>query len=164
MIVFFDAAIDFTFVEPYPELLISLMNANERKRYKILPSTLQDVDFDSFEALQENDILFIDSTHVSKLDSDVNKIFFDILPALNKGVVIHIHDIFWPFEYPDTWLNEGRAWNEMYMLRAFLEYNDSFEILFFPPYMCTKHKDWVGQNMPLYHNNCGDNIWLRKTR
>lgn len=161
---YFDGKIDLTFVEPYPELLISLLNKTGRKKCKILDSYLQEVDPELFGVLQENDILFIDSTHVAKLGSDVNKIIFEILPSLNKGVVIHIHDVFWPFEYPDEWINEGRAWNEIYMLRAFLEFNDSFEIIFFSPYMCTKHADWIGKNMPLYQKNCGGNIWLRKTK
>jgi hypothetical protein len=81
-----------------------------------------------FCGLEENDILFIDSTHVTKINSDVNKIIFEILPKLQKGVLIHFHDIFWPFEYPQTWIREGMFWNEAYILRAFLEYNNSFEI------------------------------------
>ena len=117
-----------------------------------------------FAQLQENDILFIDSTHVSKLNSDVNRIIFNILPALKKGVLIHFHDIFWPFEYPKTWVKEGRAWNEAYLLRAFLEYNTDFEILFFSHYTHLFNREWIAANMPLFLNNLGGNIWLRKTK
>jgi hypothetical protein len=78
--------------------------------------------------LNENDILFIDSTHVSKFNSDVNCIIHNILPALSKGVYIHFHDVMYPFEYPKNWLIEGRAWNEQYILRAFLEFNTNFKL------------------------------------
>lgn len=160
---FLDNQIEFTFIEPYPELLYSLIKP-EDKRYAILPSRLQDVDLDIFQQLNENDILFIDSTHVSKLGSDVNRIFFDILPALKKGVLVHFHDIFWPFDYPADWVRQGFAWNEAYMLRAFLEFNSSFEILFFASFLHHEFHSWFEENMPKYLKNTGGNIWIRKTR
>ena len=111
-----------------------------------------------------NDILFIDSTHVSKLGSDVNRIFFEILPTLQPGVLIHFHDIFWPFEYPSDWVKKGFAWNEAYILRAFLEFNDSFEIIFFASFLHTHHHAWFQENMPLWLKNSGGNIWLRRRK
>ena len=87
-----------------------------------------------FDQLESRDVLFIDSTHVSKLGSDVNYIFFEILPRLKPGVVIHLHDIYVGFEYPKPWVTEDRAWNEAYLLRAFLEYNERFRILLFISY------------------------------
>src|SRR5207302_8473946 len=98
--------------------------------------------------LEDGDILFIDSTHVGKAGSDVNRFFFEILPALERGVVIHFHDIFYPFEYPARWLDEGRAWNEQYLLRAFLEFNEMFQIKLFTTFMETKHKQWFEEKMP----------------
>ena len=90
------------------------------KRHRLVNVKLQDVDLKEFDKLKSGDVLFIDSTHVSKIGSDVNYLFFEILPRLHRGVYIHIHDIFYPFEYPKDWIDEGRAWNENYILRAFL--------------------------------------------
>jgi hypothetical protein len=100
---YFDRSISTTFIEPYPELLMSLLRDSDQEKVKTIPSRLQDVDLSEFDALEENDILFIDSTHVSKINSDVNRIFFDILPRLSSGVYVHFHDIFFPFEYPKEW-------------------------------------------------------------
>ncbi len=158
---FFDGTIDFTFIEPYPDLLNSLLKIQD-KRYLILPKKLQDVDGKIFSSLEASDILFVDSTHVSKLGSDVNRILFEILPNLNKGVLIDFHDIFWPFEYPLEWIKKGIAWNEAYLLRAFLEYNDRFEIKFFSSYLHRYHHEWFKENMPLYLKNTGGNFWLIK--
>ncbi|MBL4671754.1 MAG: DUF4214 domain-containing protein [Arenicella sp.] len=157
---FFNSEIEFTFIEPYPELLNSLLS--DKDNHRVIGENVQKVDLELFSQLQKNDILFIDSTHVSKLNSDVNRIIFEILPALQDGVLIHFHDIFWPFEYPKNWVKEGRAWNEAYLLRAFLEYNTDFEILFFGHYMHLFYGDWIANNMPQYLNNLGGNIWLRK--
>ena len=158
---FYDGKIDLTFIEPYPELLKSLLRPNDKK-HEIIGNRLQDVGLDAFLELNENDILFVDSTHVSKLNSDVNKIIFDILPPLKKGVVIHFHDIFWPFEYPKQWIEEGRAWNEAYILRAFLEFNSSFKIIFFASYLHQHVRNVFADKMPLYLKNPGGNIWIRK--
>ncbi|MBF0510802.1 MAG: class I SAM-dependent methyltransferase, partial [Candidatus Omnitrophica bacterium] len=121
-----------------------------------------DVDVSFFDELGENDILFVDSSHVSKTGSDVNHILFNILPKLNKGVLIHFHDIFYPFEYPKPWVLEGRCWNEDYLLRAFLSYNNSFEIVVFNTFLEHFHEDWFKENMPLCLKNKGGSIWLRK--
>jgi len=160
---FLGNAVDFTFIEPYPELLYSLIKERDKK-HSILPLRLQDVDSEIFRSLDANDILFVDSTHVSKLGSDVNGIMFEILPTLKPGVLIHFHDIFWPFEYPADWIKKGFAWNEAYMLRAFLEFNDSFEILFFASFLHNHHHAWFEENMPVWLKNSGGNIWLRRSR
>jgi hypothetical protein len=74
-----------------------------------------------FDVLDENDILFINSSHVAKTGSDVNFELFEILPRLKKGVIVHIHDILYPFEYPREWVIERNySWNEVYAVRAFL--------------------------------------------
>ena len=122
---FFNNRIRCTFIEPYPTFLQSLLKPSDQ--IDLLPARLQEVDLSVFDALEAGDILFIDSTHVSKLNSDVNRLFFEILPRLKPGVFVHIHDIFPGFEYPEHWLREGRAWNEQYLLRAFLQYNDRFQ-------------------------------------
>lgn len=159
---FFAGSIETTFIEPYPELLLSLLKEQDRQHIKIIPTRLQDVDLGVFDALQANDILFIDSTHVSKIDSDVNRILFDILPTLAPGVHIHFHDIFYPFEYPDVWLLEGRAWNEAYILKAFLQYNSSFRVVLMSSFLARFHEQFLREHMPLCLNNTGGNLWLRK--
>jgi hypothetical protein len=159
---FFGGSIETTFIEPFPELLLSLLKKPDRQRMSIIPTRLQDVDLSVFDALQANDILFIDSTHVSKIDSDVNRIVFDILPGLAPGVHIHFHDIFYPFEYPDVWLLEGRAWNEAYILKAFLQYNSSFRVVLMSSFLARYHEPFLREHLPLCLNNTGGNLWLRK--
>jgi hypothetical protein len=159
---FFEKAIKTTFIEPYPELLYTLIQENDKKSIKVFPNRLQDVAIEEFSCLNKNDILFIDSTHVSKVNSDVNYIFFEILPALKSGVFIHFHDIFYPFEYPKSWVLEGRAWNEDYMLRAFLEYNNAFKVVFFNTFLEYFHEDFFREHMPLCLKNRGGSLWIQK--
>ena len=92
---FFGNSIHCTFIDPFPQNLLSLINEDDKDKIKIITKKLQDVDLDEFTALAKGDILFIDSTHVSKIDSDVNYVFFTILPNLKSGVYIHFHDIFY---------------------------------------------------------------------
>lgn len=159
---FFGSAIDLTFIEPYPELLLSLMLPADRGSCRVIPHGVQSVELDVFDHLGANDILFVDSTHVSKLGSDVNRIFFEIFPRLNPGVLIHIHDIFWPFEYPAAWIEEGRAWNEIYLLRAMLQFNAEFEILFFADYLRQIHQIWFSNHAEMFTRNSGGNLWMRR--
>jgi len=159
---FFNGSISTTFIEPYPHLLMSLVKEEDKGRIRMLPFRLQDVDVSEFEALGANDILFIDSTHVSKVNSDVNRIFFEILPRLSPGVHIHFHDIFYPFEYPKEWVYEGRAWNEAYMLRTFLQYNTAFRVVLMNTFMERYHESFFQERMPLCLKNTGGSIWIRK--
>lgn len=158
---FFEGRIDLTFVDPFPDLLRSLMR-HEDVRHRLLARPVQDVDPDVFRSLRAGDILFIGSSHVSKAGSDVNALFFDVLPAIAPGVWVHLHDVFWPFEYPLPWIEEGRAWNEAYLLRAFLAYNRCFSIALFPSYLASRHPSLVRDLMPLALRNVGGSIWLRR--
>lgn len=152
-------AIQCTFIEPYPARLNALLFENEK--INLLEKPVQDVEVSLFEDLEENDILFIDSTHVSKTGSDVNFLIFNVLPNLKKGVKIHFHDIFYPFEYPKNWVIEGkRSWNEDYLLRAFLSYNKKFKIIAFNTFLEEFHEAWFKKNMPLCMKNKGGSIWL----
>jgi hypothetical protein len=152
-----------SFVEPYPELLIKLLGDDAQKRVKIHPVGVQNAELGIFTALEAGDFLFIDSTHVMKTGSDVCHELFSILPALKAGVFVHFHDIFWPFEYRADWvLEENRSWNELYGLRAFLMYNDAFEIVFFNDYFVKQHRDRVMADYPAMMKNSGGSIWLRK--
>jgi hypothetical protein len=159
---FFENAISCTFIEPYPELLLSLINAADKEKIKLIPHGLQDVDIGTFSELTASDILFIDSTHVSKVGSDVNYIFFKLLPSLKNGVVVHFHDIFYPFEYPKEWFYEGLAWNEAYLLRAFLQNNNAYKIQFFNSYFEHFHREDFFSNMPFQIPYTGASIWIKK--
>ena len=155
-------SINCMFIEPYPERLESLLKENDREKVVIYKKRLQDIPVGVFRELNENDILFIDSTHVAKFNSDVNFVFHEILPVLNSGVHIHFHDVFYPFEYPQEWLLEGRAWNEQYILRAFLEYNREFKIVMFNTYLENMYEAKIRSRFPLLYRNTGGSIWLKK--
>lgn len=146
---FLDAGTEFRFIEPFPARLHTLLTARDQQTIDIDTRLVQAVPVADFAQLQANDILFIDSSHVAKTDSDVLHILFNILPSLNRGVIVHFHDVLWPFEYPIAWLQNGRAWNEAYFLRAFLQYNHAFEILYFNSYMAIHHTDSLRHAMPL---------------
>ena len=159
---FFNNNISCTFIEPYPQLLESLIKEDDKDKIEIISRKLQDVEVDKFASLSSGDILFVDSTHVSKVDSDVNYIFFEILPSLTNGVYIHFHDIFYPFEYPKEWIYEGRAWNENYILRAFLQYNRAFKVIFCNTFLEHFYEVEFMSEMPLCMKNKGGSIWLKK--
>jgi hypothetical protein len=153
-----------TFIEPYPDRLRGLLRPTDAGRVKIIETGVQLVDRDVFTRLNAGDILFIDSTHVSKTGSDVNHEIFEVLPSLQSGVIIHFHDIFWPFEYPDYWImSENRSWNELYILRAFLTHNDRYEILYFSDFVHRMFSSQVLSTQPLISRNAGGGLWLRKT-
>lgn len=158
---FFDNQIKLTFVEPYTERLNSLLNESDKSATTIIQQGVQSVSLEVFEQLEAGDILFIDSTHVAKTGSDVNYIIFEILPRLRSGVLVHFHDIFYPFEYPKEWVLEGRNWNEAYFLKSFLMYNEGFEIKVFSDYLHRHHGE-VFNGMPLCFKNGGGNIWLER--
>lgn len=159
---FLGGEVECTFVEPYPELLRSLLAPGDEERITILPTRVQDVALATFERLEANDVLFIDSTHVSKIGSDVNHLFFEVLPRLAPGVYVHVHDIFHPFEYPRSWIEEGRAWSEAYLLRSFLAFNGGYEVVLFNTFLEHFHEDYFRRRMPLCLENTGGSIWLRR--
>jgi predicted O-methyltransferase YrrM len=159
---FLDNRVECTFIEPHPDLLLSLLSEDDRRRSRLIAAPLQEVDAALFESLEAGDILFIDSTHVAKANSDVNRLFFEILPRLAPGTMVHLHDVFPSFEYPLEWLRLGRAWNEQYLLRAFLQYNEHFEVRLFGSYMVARHADWFHRNMPLCLVNPGGAFWMQR--
>jgi predicted O-methyltransferase YrrM len=163
--------IDFTFIEPYPSRLLGLINDTDRDACRIVEEHVQNVPGEIFTALDENDILFIDSSHVAKANSDVLYILFSILPMVKPGVLIHFHDMLWPFEYPYLWLKEGRAWNEAYFVRAFLQYNDAFSVSFFNSYLERNHEACLREYLPVMlrppsskATPGNSSLWLRKVR
>ena len=140
-----------------------LIRRTDLKLIQLLKVPLQDVDLNIFSTLTANDILFIDSSHVSKVGSDVNYLVFEILPRLKPGVYIHFHDIFYPFEYPKRWICDlGISWNEAYLLRAFLQYNQSFCIALFINYLERFYPEQLRSLVPQSVGGAGGSLWLRR--
>ena len=158
----FPQPIGFTFIDPEPERLAGPLHVGDQSRFRLLPANVQDVPADIFDSLKENDFLFVDSSHISKTGSDVNHLVFEVLPRLSPGVIVHFHDIMWPFEYPRNWVQQGRAFNESYLVRAFLQYNSVFQILLFNNYAGYCLTDLVRELMPRFLENKGGSLWLQK--
>ena len=155
------SGLDITCIEPFPERLLEIIGESDRKRLTLLRQPVQDVDPAAYERLGRHDVLFVDSTHVVKAGSDVVWILLHVLPRLAPGVVVHVHDVFWPFEYPAQWLRQRRDWTEIYLLHAFLATNASWEILFFSSWFWHCRPELVPE--PLAREEPGS-IWLRKVR
>jgi hypothetical protein len=157
----------FVFIEPHPDRLYKLLSPADRARARILETGVQNVEPDVFAELDAGDILFLDTTHVCKTGSDVNHELFQILPTLKPGVVVHFHDVFDNWEYPLEWIGEqNRSWNEIYAIRAFLMFNQEFEIIYFNDFMWKHHRQKIDQS-PLGKvlravNGCGSGLYLRK--
>lgn len=161
-----------TFIEPYPERLLGLLGEADRQRCTLRVEPVQQVPLAVFEELGPGDILLIDSSHVSKVGSDLNYLLFEVVPRLASGVYVHFHDVFYPFEYPRRWIEEGVAWNEAYLLRAFLQYNGQFSIEFFTSYLLQVHQARIEQQLPMMLRSerpnpglrdCpGSSLWLRR--
>lgn len=147
---------EITSIEPYPERLLSKIRINE-KNYQLNVNSVQQCDISIFEKLEKNDILFIDSSHVAKSGGDILYEYFKIIPMLQSGVIIHIHDIFFPFTYPKKWLYEGRCNNEAYILHGFLMNNNEYEIIYFNNFMHSNLVESIGESF-----ESGGSIWIRK--
>lgn len=120
----------------------------------LIPKRVQDVDLSAFAELSEGDILFIDSSHIVQIGSDVEYLFLEVIPRLKPGVVIHVHDIFIPAEYPKIWvLRDYYFWNEQYILQAFLAFNERFRVLWGASFMHLNHPDLLAAAFPTYRRD-----------
>lgn len=156
-----DGAMHTTFVDPYPAQFNAVTTEADRRRSPCIPLGTQDVDLALFGELAAGDVLFIDSTHVARTGSDVNRIFFEIIPSLAPGVLVHVHDIFPGFEYPVPWVMEGRGWNEAYLLRAFLQYNDRMRVYWWPS-LLAELDDHRRADLGVLDGLVGGSIWLER--
>lgn len=151
-------------IEPYPgERLKTGMPGLTR----LIEQRLEQVDSRLFDDLEENDLLFIDSSHVLKMGSDVQKLYLDILPRLKKGVLIHIHDIYLPAEYPrNIIIKRLRFWTEQYLLQAFLAFNESYTILWAASYMHLKYPGLLEKAFPSYRRDSRwpASFWIQKSK
>lgn len=154
---------EITLIEPYPERLFDVLHDRDASALTLLRTGLQDVPLERFESLEAGDFLFVDSSHVSKLGSDVNYLMFELLPRLPVGAFVHFHDVFYPFEYPLAWVEEGRGWNETYLVRAFLEFNQSFEIVLWNDLLRVRCRDLLQSEYPAIAAHAGGSLWLRRS-
>jgi hypothetical protein len=115
----------------------------------LIQQPVQQVSLDLFRTLEPNDILFIDSSHVVSVDSDVLFEILRILPEIAPGVLIHFHDVFTPLDYPETFVKTNLCfWGEQYMLEAFLSFNSAFEVIWSASAMQQFHADVLREAFP----------------
>jgi predicted O-methyltransferase YrrM len=159
---FLDGACEVTCIEPYPR---PFLFSNIPGLSQVIEQKVEQVPLTLFEQLQPGDILFIDSSHVAKTGSDVNYLFFEVLPRLKPGVRVHIHDIFFPHDYPSDWvLGENRSWNEQYVLRALLMHSNAFKIIFGCSYAFYRFPEEVKRALDLASGNAyaGGSLWIER--
>ncbi len=156
---------EFIVIEPYP--------TNElRKGYegvsRLIVAKVEDVDISIFKALGADDILFIDSSHTVKPLGDVNYLFLRVIPQLNPGVIIHVHDIFFPVEYlSHHFFNQGLKmfWQEQYLLHAFLLFNHEFEVILSMSILHFKRQDRLKELFSWYESErWPSSFWMRRKK
>jgi hypothetical protein len=155
-----DGAVEITCIEPYPKDFLRDLEGTQ-----LIEAKVQQVPLVEFSRLQAGDILFIDSSHVAKTDSDVNYLYFEVLPRLAAGVRVHIHDIFLPHDYPREWVaKENRSWNEQYLLRALLMHSHGFRVVFGCSYAYWRFPELV--RAALAHSRglafAGGSFWIER--
>ena len=128
---------------------------------EIIRDVVENIDLDFFKQLDKNDILFIDSSHIIRPQGDVLYECLQILPALKPGVLIHIHDIFTPREYPNIF------WNEQYLLEAFLSFNQSFRVIGALNFLAHNHKEKLSAKCPVFEKESlfrePGSFWIQKS-
>jgi hypothetical protein len=161
--------LEITCVEPFPYEKLSTI-----PEIKVLAKKVEDVDISLFQRLRENDVLFIDSSHILRIDGDVPFLYLEVLPALNVGVVTHIHDIPYPYNFPyppELWIFDKEEWpmfwNEPMVLQAFLAFNKSFQIFLSTPLIRYFDEEFLRKSIPIYQSvaqnaNTFSSIWLRR--
>jgi predicted O-methyltransferase YrrM len=150
--------------EPFPN---KVLKAGFPGLSSLIEKRIEKLDSSVFRELQENDILFIDSSHTLKIGNDVQKLYLEILPSLREGVIIHIHDIFFPAEYPKrVGLNCYRFWTEQYLLQAFLAFNNAFEVLWAGSYMHLNYPEKLEDAFSSYNHKerWPGSFWVRKIK
>ena len=148
-------------IDPFPGELVR--NGNIPALQSLIETKVQDIDLEFFSQLDSGDVLFIDSSHTVKIGGDVNYLFLEILPRLKPGVIVHVHDIFLPFDYGRHWvLDEFRFWTEQYLLQAFLTFNSEFEVLLANYYLSQYHKEYLRAAFPDLPGWIGGSFWMRR--
>lgn len=159
---FLGGGVHITCIEPYPRAFLRRTPPGVER---LINEKVQNIGLSEFDNLRAGDVLFVDSSHVAKTGSDVNHIYFEILPRLAKGVLIHIHDIFFPHEYPKDWvLTENRSWNEAYLVRALLMYSTAFRVRFGCNYAFWRFPKLVKEALALASGQAfgGGSLWIER--
>ncbi len=153
-------------IEPYPN---PVLRNGFPGLTKLVSMKVEEVGLDPFTQLKSGDILFIDTSHVVRTGGDVNFLYLEVLPRLEKGVIVHIHDIFLPKEYPRDWvIGQQRYWTEQYLLQAFLAFNSHFEVLWCGSYAYLKFLDELKKAFPppeglgSRENYFSSSFWMKK--
>jgi len=153
-------------VEPYPKPI--LRELVSESSVTLIESKVEQVEEKLFQQLSSGDVLFIDSSHVVDVANDVHFLYLRILPQLPVGVIVHIHDIRFPYEYPKEWVLKARKhWAEQYLLHMFLAFNDSFEVVFASNYLCQQDRKLMASNLfGLSENGDGwpGSFWIRRIK
>ena len=160
-------------IEPYP-----YSKLKEVQPVELIQSEVQNVPLATFQSLAAGDVLFIDSSHVVRLDGDVPYLFLEVLPSLAPGVNIHIHDVPFPYNIPyppEYWTllkypqspHWPMFWNEAMLLQAFLAFNRSFEISLSCPMIRHADEEFLRATLPIFQPvaeepNTFSSIWLRR--
>lgn len=151
-----------TCIEPFP--LDRLRSISEVSA--VIERKVQEVPVDLFRTLEAGDILFIDSSHSVKVGSDVNYLYMSVLPALRSGVLVHIHDIYFPYlAPPDMWLfGKMMFWQETVLLKALLSGSRDFEVVYCTSYLHHKEPEKLAETFPSYDPRVHypQSIWLLK--
>jgi len=149
-------------IDPYPN---KILEKGFPGLSKLIKEEVQKIDLSEFGKLKENDILFIDSSHVLKIGSDVQYEYLEILPRLNKGVIVHMHDIFLPAEYRKEWISKNYIfYTEQYLLQAFLTFNNVFEVLWAGSYMHLTYPQLLEKTFNSYNSKkvWPGSFWIRR--
>jgi hypothetical protein len=147
-------------IEPFPP---DFLRKGVRGLNALIEKKVEDIDLKFFSQLHSGDILFIDSSHTVKIGGDVNYLFLEVLPRLNPGVIVHVHDIFFPFDYRRDWvMDELRFWTEQYLLQAFLTFNSEFEVLMANHYLAHYYLEDFKRTFPDSPWWSGGSFWMRR--
>jgi hypothetical protein len=160
---YLDRSLDFTCIEPYPPgFLVGGVDGIS----KLLPTPVEEVPLEVFTQLEAGDFLFIDTSHTVKTGGDVVFLLHEVLPRLADGVIVHIHDIFLPRDYPQEWVLGGRAWNEQYAVRSFLTFNSAFEVLLAVGWLSEFRANELTSLLPGRRESYargGGSLWIRRS-
>lgn len=155
-------AVEITCIEPAPPGFLDRLSPAE---ITLVRQPVQTVDLGIYRALEAGDVLFYDGSHVSKLGSDVHHVFFSVLPLLQPGVLVHIHDVFLPREYPrDLTVPHRHFWNEQYLLQAFLMFDAAFEVVLGASYLHDRFPGLLSAAFGGVAEAAGGSFWLRRLR
>ena len=147
-------------IEPFPQDFLRQGFPGLRS---LIEKKVEEIDLEFFSQLSCGDILFIDSSHTVKIRGDVNYLFLELLPRLKPGVIVHVHDIFFPFDYPRDWvMDELRFWSEQYLLQAFLSFNSEFEVLIANHYLAHYYLEDFKQTFPHSPSWSKGSFWMRR--